>query len=167
MDPYSSHLPVLCCLLKTLKGVPLEVGIGYYSTPIIQSHHGLSLEPERPKDDPHNDWVERLSKTNDYSVTRTIPEDPKQFSFIFIDSYPATSRIHFFYTLRSRSNVFVMHDSNDDGEWEYQYGKIRPYFDTTFDYNPVYPATLIGLLKSDPVVEQALSALPGILKKTG
>jgi protein-L-isoaspartate O-methyltransferase len=136
-DPYSTHLWPLAFWLDRVNPRPLEIGTGYYSTPLIQAQGGLSVEEDQ-------NWLSHMRKFYPQIISpmgRVLSEE--KFGVVLIDSCIEGERVKWLERLRPNGKVFILHDSNPDWDSVYGYSKIRGTFKYARDYADFYPHTLV------------------------
>jgi hypothetical protein len=146
MDGYSTHLPILCnaiqwCLRNIENPRILEIGVGWYSTPVIQMMGGFSFPGDTPEE-----WKDDLSELN--KIYQFSSEDvlEKEWDLVFIDSWPEASRIHYAWLLRNKSKIIILHDSDEEWQSAYNYAclekNLQPSYVST-NYTKFKPNTLV------------------------
>ncbi len=124
MNPHGTHIPVLLACLHRSTGPILELGGGWYSTPLINafSHGRLARTIES-----NPEWFTKISSIGpchpdtmkshqfvlapDYDLA---PLEDQQWAVAFIDHAPAERRIKDIERLRSHSTLIIAHDTEDD-----------------------------------------------------
>lgn len=151
---YGSHIPILSKYLSYLhqtieKPRILELGIGWYSTPVIQMMGGVTYPGSTPFE-----WRSELLRiTYAYSITNQTCLS-KEWDFIFVDSWPEDSRVKFVLQLLDKCPTFMLHDSNDDWEPSMQYSVVKGHFKYVKNYELFYPNTMI--LSQNPIPDLQL-----------
>ncbi len=118
MNPWSTHLPVLKCLMENfrIKRV-LEFGMGDFSTTVFLKHNPkilVSIE--------HNlNWLNKC-KTNrknhvcrfstTQQVNRILETMDEKFDLVFVDG-PSNSRVACIEAAFPKARFIVLHDRND------------------------------------------------------
>lgn len=143
-----SHLPLLIELIKKSEGPILELGTGFYSTPIL---HWLCADMGRK-------LVSYESSKDYFAIARNYITDFHEVNFVedwskidlsghwglaFVDHYPANQRIKEIVRLVDNVDYIVAHDSEPRHDSGYQYSKVAPLFKYRYDYDKFYPHTLI------------------------
>lgn len=143
---YGSHVPILANFITYFKKYNsrmsiLEIGVGWWSTPIIQLAGGVSFIGETTPL-----WTEGLalwkelyddiiSETSMLKIT---------WDLVFVDSWPEASRVEYVMKLYPKVKTFILHDS--DPEWEHAY-KYRELLVDKFPYrlnfDAVKPNTMV------------------------
>lgn len=143
-----SHLPILVKLILNSEGPILELGTGFYSTPVL---HWLCAENNRKlvsyeSSDKYfevakcyiTDWHEV------YFVTDWSKIDISQYwGLVFVDHYPAQQRRLEIARIANNADYIIAHDSELKHDKDYQYSKITPLFKYRRDFNKFYPNTTV------------------------
>ena len=136
VDTYATHLPILAWAARQNRfHVPLEYGSGFYSTAIIQSLRGESVEPDGL-------WCKQLQTIYPRIIHINDWEPKKQYSFILVDSSPEETRSEFVKKYQHLSTLWILHDAVSDWEHIYRYEPLK----RLFNYNKTvgqFPQTLI------------------------
>ena len=155
---FGSHLPMLMKCFEFSDGPILEMGIGEFSTPILnmlcamrQKRHILSLENDR-------EWFEEYRKKyeSDFHKFRFVEnwadEDIESifWSVALIDHRPKNRRRKDILRLKERAYLLVLHDSQPDSEQRhYKYDEIYPHFKYRYDFKDCLPHTTVVSNYSD------------------
>lgn len=144
IDQYATHLPLLATCLAGTDGPVLELGGGWYSTPLIHA-----LCPRRRVVTLEHDaamaaWLaERFA--GDSHVVRHVPDwdaaeepDWNGWELAFIDHAPAERRKTELARLRGNADIIVIHDS-DVGFYGLEPEMAR--FAHRVDYTLLWPHT--------------------------
>ena len=156
LEDYGSHQRLLLRAALRTCGPMLELGVGYYSTPLL---HEIAVAQKRPLVTHDNDpaWVELFRPfAHAYHHVALLDRHDWEnihWGLVFVDHGPrpdqprnsrgllnALDRAQAVLDLMSHTDVFVLHDTQPDVRWEYDWDKILPLFkhvytDTT--YGPV------------------------------
>ena len=127
IDPYATHLPLLVACVAHTKGPVLELGCGLYSTPLL---HALCLDRQLTSLESNVKWYERFVrfKTANHRIEvgldlGSLPN--QQWSVVLVDQQPPNARVLSIIKLRSRVELFVVHDSEHR---RYDYEKVLKEF---------------------------------------
>lgn len=134
MNPFATHIPLLLACLRHTNGPVLELGSGWFSTPLVAAFatdrlvRTIETNPE---------WYERISRLATYQpITRhrhqilfvpdydDAPILDQEWSVVLLDHEPPPRRGHDAQRLRDRCRLMIGHDSEHP---DYGYG---PVFDT-------------------------------------
>ena len=141
MNPYGTHIPILLACLHRTSGPILELGSGWYSTPLINAfaHGRLARTIES---DP--DWFAKISAIGLYHPHTTkshqfifapdfdlAPVKDQRWSVALIDHEPPSRRGGDLERLRDHSDLIIAHDTEHDA---YNY---RPVLDS-FQYQTTF-----------------------------
>ena len=137
-----SHIPILLEVLSKTKGPVLELGAGWYSTPLLywlckeQGRGFVSYETDE-------DWAKNMDGMTQY-VKRydDVPAD-KEWGMVFIDHAPAERRIVDIKRFRELADYIVVHDTEPESKTLYEYYKIFPSFPHKKTYDKHKPHTTI------------------------
>jgi hypothetical protein len=148
MDPYSTHLPVLtAAICRTAKGPVLELGCGYYSTPVL---HEICAVQNRILISADNDksWLEKFEYMQsekhqfycpaDWTKLEVI--DVYRWSVVFIDHHPPLRRKIDIERLQNNADFLVIHDTENP---IYHYEQVLAAFKYRFDYKKLHPWTTV------------------------
>lgn len=114
---YGSFMPGLEWAVQKTTGPILELGAGYFSTPYLHALQRTIITYEYDPD--FADQVEALFGGEGHWVISTFDEVPDiPFSVVLLDC-EGWSRQKFFDRVRARTEVFVVHDTQDPWvKWE-------------------------------------------------
>lgn len=151
-DQYGSHVPFLVrCAIRT-KGPMLELGSGFYSTPVLHEIAQTMNRPLLTLDDSER-W---LAHQNDLCVPPHefgVSEDLRQHSrllkpmnadrwgLVFVDSSPAETRGELVMMLKDIADIIVCHDTEDYHDYVHKYQAAFSTFPHRVDYTRVRPYT--------------------------
>ena len=157
IDPkYGSHLPVLTRLVDLTDGPVLELGMGLWSTPILDL---MCRETGRRLFSYDNDlkWIEENKKWNstfhrvDFVVDwESLPILQTHWSVVLIDHRPAWRRRMEAMKLANSADFILLHDSEPEIERFYRYSSIYPKFKYVYQYTKVRPHTAVLSNFRDP-----------------
>lgn len=150
IERYASHLPVLSFVAMRLHDKidsVLEVGCGYYSTPLLSvlaAGKGLRrtiLESDR-------EWAAQISDLFGVAVTQFNAEElpasvVRQWGLVFIDSAIEAARARHAIRLREYAKVIILHDSNPDWDAHYRYSEIVGEWKHAKQFTKCYPHSLL------------------------
>jgi hypothetical protein len=143
---YSTHIPVLIKALRMTEGAVLEMGAGFFSTPII---HWLCV--------PHRRYVTTLESNTQflelalnfkdtYHRVKSVKnwEEAKiesDWGMAFIDHDPASRRRHDLARLANCARLIVLHDTSPAQDHSFGYKDIYPLFKYIYHYWDIFPGT--------------------------
>lgn len=131
MDAYATHLPILCAAVSLTKGAVLEMGTGWYSTPVL---HALCGDSRRLVSvDTDAVWAERFAhlRTPSHQIITPASYDEchdlllESWDVAFIDHAPALRRIVDIERV-THARYVVIHDAEECRD--YGYSRIIPLF---------------------------------------
>lgn len=167
MNPFATHMPVLLACLRHTTGPILEMGAGFFSTPLINAfavgrlartietdgHWFSTLAPicTRKSFYPHQHQFQYLPDYADATL------EDQFWSVALIDHGPAERRQLDIARLRGRCELLVVHDSESAA---YDYGPALDLFRYRYDYKRMLPWTSV-VSDSDPLdwLDEALQPL--------
>jgi hypothetical protein len=142
---FSSHMPVLMEAVQRTTGAIVELGAGWFSTPLL---HWMCSRTERPlvSVETSPDFYRRLEtfreSWHDVRFVNTWDEAQLEqpWGVAFIDHAPVSRRKEDIKRLANWAEVIVAHDTCDK---RYQYGEVWPLFRWSYQHQ-VRPKTTIG-----------------------
>jgi hypothetical protein len=137
MDPYGTHFQALAAAITISSGDVLELGCGHYSTPLL---HELCRYRKLISYETDPEWLKPFLylSCSWHTFVSQIPLD--KWSVVFVDNAPAERRIPDILSLRERTRLFVVHDTESS---VYDYNKISPKFQYRLDFTTYIPWTTI------------------------
>lgn len=143
MDRWSTHIAPLVRMVSLTNGPVLELGCGYYSTPIL---HAMCLERRLVSAESDFEWMRKFeSLASDLHEFHHILnwKDTKipdsVWDVAFVDHRPALQRKEEIARLVN-SHFVVVHDSEDPS---YEYEESFSLYKYRYDYKFVEPWTTI------------------------
>ena len=150
-DPYASHLPALSFILGRLgpsvRSI-LEVGSGFYSTPLLHAFCAGS-KAEHVILESDETWRNSISSLFDGVIqlfdAESLPDEvvQRQWGLAFIDGPVEASRAQHAIRLKDTADVIVLHDSNPNWDVAYGYSAIIPLWKHAHHFTETYPHTLV------------------------
>lgn len=146
---YGSHLPVIVRVVEATNGPILELGMGTYSTPILDL---LCRESKRllVSYDNDPDWFEKNKAWEcDFHKVYFVDNydkadiDNVHWGVAIIDHKPAERRIIDIERLAQKVNFLIVHDTEETWEKDFHYRSVFPLFKYRYDYTICRPATTI------------------------
>ena len=144
MDAYSTHQRLLLRAALNTTGPILELGCGWYSTLIL---HEVARRQDRLLISEDNDpaWLERVRAkfVTPEHIFRPLSRAGwrEWWGLVFVDHGPppelprnskgllnALDRGQAVLDLMGNADVFVLHDTQPDVRWEYDWDKVLPLF---------------------------------------
>jgi hypothetical protein len=138
-----THLPILAKLLTNINGPILELGCGYFSTPILywsaKANNQLFRSYESNKE-----WaefigypVQYVSTWNDANLSET------KWAIAFIDHGQADLRAEHALMVKDNADFIVLHDTEPENNHWYNFNEIYDQFKYKFNYTQITPHTTI------------------------
>ena len=157
----SSHIPVLIKILENSSGPVLELGCGYFSTPLlywlckVQGREFVSYENDK-------EWARifeaRLVRKDEPPIPNMVhyiddwdraPID-KKWGVAFIDHRPAKRRVRDIKRLAKLADFVVVHDTQPSHEKQYKYHWAFPKYKYIYTFDKVWPYTSVLSNFKDP-----------------
>lgn len=157
MNPFATHMPLLLACLRHTNGPVLELGSGWFSTPLVAAFatdrlvRTIETNPQ---------WYDRVSQIATFQpITHhrhqivyvpdynDAPMDDHQWSVVLLDHEPPPRRGIDALRLKARSQLIIGHDSEHP---DYGYGPAFDAFKYRFTLSSVFPWTTV-VSDSDPL----------------
>jgi hypothetical protein len=160
-------MPVLLACLRRTTGPVLELGSGWFSTPLVAA---FATDRLVRTVETNHEWYDRISRVCTYQpITRhrhqivfvpdynDAPIDDQQWSVVLLDHEPPPRRGVDALRLRDRCQLMIGHDSEHS---DYGYGPAFDTFKYRFTLSSVFPWTTV-VSDTDPLdwIEDALRPL--------
>jgi hypothetical protein len=157
IDGFGSHLPILLWAINATGGPvdpatpasvryefprALEIGTGWYSTAVIQSIGGESVETEEP----FADYI-RQFYPGVVHVSKWVPD--RWYRFAFVDAAEHEHRSRWVSTLSELTDLVLVHDAEAQWWESLGYEEMTHYFPYWKVWEGAAPRTLI--LSNDPI----------------
>ena len=147
-DLSASHLPILIRVIEASQGDMMEIGTGYYSTPIF---HLMAQMTERHCYSYENnpEWYEKAKKyESEYHHIILIDDwnklpSGKRWGIVFVDQSPSQSRRVAIAKYANSADYIVAHDSEIDRQPLYHLERTLLTFKYRFDYKKLVPNTSV------------------------
>ena len=144
---FSSHMPPLMAAINMTDGAVLEMGTGYFSTPVIHwmcvpnKRYVLSLE-----NDPGWEWTRAFA--HEYHDFEMVADWDKvnierPWSVAFIDHGPPERRRIDTLRLADHAQFIVIHDTNGRQDRHYHLHEIFPQFKYVYHFGGRFPQTTV------------------------
>lgn len=157
MNPFSTHIPILLVCLRHTTGPVLELGSGWFSTPVLSTFatgrlvRTVETNPE---------WHSRITQISTYQPITShrhqvvfvpdyndAPMDDHDWSIVFLDHEPPPRRGVDAARLRERIQLIIGHDSEHP---DYGYDPVFEQFKYRFTYSRMMPWTTV-VSDTDPL----------------
>lgn len=125
LDPYSSHIPLLVGAVAATRGKVVELGAGFYSTPVLQAlctaqgRELTTIETDR-------EWLNKFAFEKPCTgLLIDNWEELHRFGSLlecdvaFIDVAPAEARAELIHTMKRWARVIVVHDVEVEQQHNY------------------------------------------------
>ena len=142
-NPSGTHLPYVAKLLQRIDGPILEMGSGFFSTPLLYWHtvkNGQTFRSYESK----KSWAETMGSPvryiQDWSLADT---NEMRWNLVFIDHGQALLRKEHAIAVKDNADYVVLHDTEDKFEATYRYSEVWPHFKHRIDFTDILPHTTI------------------------
>ncbi len=148
---YGSHMPVLAKIMDLSDGPVLELGMGIYSTPLLDM---MCKEQKRELISYDNDpkWFKENEKwTSDYHKVYFVEDwDEIEVELVtshwgvaFIDHKPAKRRKVEMKLLAQHANYVIVHDTEPESDKFFKYTWMHKYYKYQWNYTKARPHTSV------------------------
>jgi hypothetical protein len=169
VNPFATHIPLLLACLQRTSGPVLELGCGWFSTPLLSAFATDRLVRTVETD---RQWHAEISKictlqpctrhrhqivfVPDYDEA---PLEDQQWAIVLLDHEPPSRRGVDALRLRNRCQLMIGHDSQHP---DYGYAPVFDTFRYRFTHSSLFPWTTV-VSDTDPLdwLEDALTPLWG------
>lgn len=145
-----SHFPVLAAAVARTTGPVLELGCGWFSTPMLRllCRH---LHPEHPQwrrlesYDTDKDWAAKFAVPIVKDWTSWQPAE-KHYGVAFVDNSPGESRVGLIKRLKGHARFIIAHDTEADippSGGNYGWAQLNGLFKYAVTFNAFRPWTTI------------------------
>lgn len=144
-----SHLPVLIRIVLMTEGPILELGTGFFSTPVL---HWLCAENKR-------ELVSCESSESFIAVAKNYEADfhevvlikdwakfdieSRHWSIVLVDHAPGPQRKVEFARVANYADYVIVHDTEPKNDRYYHYSEVAPLYKFRWDYDQLYPHTSV------------------------
>ena len=146
----SSHMAVLAKYVLATDGTVLELGSGFFSTPLL---HWLCVDMNRSliTYESNEEWFNQAKRfQNRLHIIRLTDwnlDIKGHYSVAFIDQ-STRNRVPTALYLKDKVDYVIIHDS--DSEHPYHYERLWPHFKYRYDYPKAKPMTTVLSNFKDP-----------------
>ena len=157
-EPFKSsatHLPVLLAAVAQTKGPVLELGSGFYSTPVLHSvlvpakRTLLTIECNEVDVQDGIDFFEMFKHLEgEYHKVRYEKNWTNLYvisylrmflwDVVLVDTAPAESRVDLIKNLKGNAKFIICHDAEEWHDHEYHYSDVIPLFKHCYRYDLGY-----------------------------
>lgn len=143
-----SHLPILVKLVMMTDGPILELGTGFFSTPML---HWLCAEKRRKlvSYDSSEKFIEVAKNyIADFHEIHLVADWSKiniseHWSIVLVDHAPGQQRKVEMARVANNADYVIVHDSEPRNDKYYHYSEVAPLYKYRYDYDKVYPHTSV------------------------
>ena len=146
---YGSHMPVISRFMEATTGPVLELGMGIYSTPLLdllcheEKRELVSYDDDEKWFKENSEWESDYHKVNFTDNYDKIDIESKHWSVVLVDHKPALRRIVEIKRLANNADYVIIHDSEPECDKFFKYSKIYPLFKYRYNYTKCRPNTTI------------------------
>jgi hypothetical protein len=142
-NPSGTHLPYLAKLLQRVDGPILEMGSGFFSTPLLYWHTVMHSQTFRSYES-KKAWADTMGApvqfVQDWSQVNI---NEMRWSLVFIDHGQALLRKDHAIAVKDLTDYVVLHDTEYQHEPTYRYSEVWPHFKHRLDFTDILPHTTI------------------------
>lgn len=142
-NPSGTHLPFVAKLLSNTNGPILEMGSGYFSTPLLY-WTAMANKQQFRSYETKKSWAETMGEpvqfVSDWSQANMTEH---HWAVVFIDHGHALKRKDHAIAVKDSADYIVLHDTEDKHEHIYRYSEVWPHFKHRIDFTSVFPYTTI------------------------
>ena len=176
-DPVGSHAPILAALAAMTRGTIVEMGCGFYSTPLFnliccaQGRNLITFETD-------GEWLKRFEplRSDSHGLFHIQDWDKviadlgqvkgaDRIGLAFVDCKPGEKRADIIRGLRGIAGVVAVHDTETDHATgaNYQYGPAFAEYSyyRTFKWMRPYTTVLVDDLTNAAILKKLIVAWPG------
>lgn len=132
MDLVATHLRSLVTAALRTRGTILELGVGWYSTPVLNAIAEATRRRIVTLDN-NEDWLKQFYPLrSEYHKIELVgfwgdaPLERESYGLVFVDNGQPAEREYLSYRLLDRTDVFVFHDTEEGPA--YGYNRVLPKF---------------------------------------
>jgi len=146
---YGSHMPVIARLVDMTQGPILELGMGIYSTSLldVMCHEGkrtlISYDNDPAWFKENQGWESDYHKVHFVNNYNEADIENTHWSVALVDHRPALRRIIEIKRLAPHAEYIIVHDTEPECDRFFRYSKIYPLFKYRFDYRKCRPHTTV------------------------
>lgn len=153
---YATHIPTLLRLVEATKGPILELGMGIFSTCLLDMMCTLPKRKLVSYDNDRNWFLENEKWVSEFHEVRFLMNwdkadvDNTHWSIVLIDHRPAVRRRVDAVRLKDKADFILLHDSEPEIDRFYRYSGIYKHFKYVYHYTKCLPNTTIVSNFIDP-----------------
>ena len=138
-----THLPYVAKLLQRVQGPILEMGSGYFSTPLLYWHTVMNKTQFRSYES-NKKWAETMGSPVQYIQDWSQANiSEMRWSLAFIDHGQALMRKDHAIAVKDLSDYVVLHDTEQQFENTYRYSEVWPHFKYRRNFTDILPNTTV------------------------
>jgi hypothetical protein len=138
-----THLPYMAKLLQRVQGPILEMGSGYFSTPLLYWHTVMNKTQFRSYES-NKRWAETMGPPVQYIQDWSQANiSEMRWNLAFIDHGQALLRKDHAIAVKDLSDYVVLHDTEQQFENTYRYSEVWPHFKYRKDFTDILPNTTV------------------------
>jgi hypothetical protein len=149
MDSYGSHVLALGPILSKCRGPIIELGMGHYSTTMLNIHSllnsSLVLSVETNADW-YNQFRDLNSETHTLKLVNSYDDvdlESSKWDIAFIDHAPCPRRVIDATRLRFSASIILMHDTEQANSKDYTWELLWDKFKYRYDFKRYTPWTSV------------------------
>jgi hypothetical protein len=144
-----SHLPILIRLVLTTDGPILELGTGFFSTPVL---HWLCAERKRKlvsyESSPKymqvaENYIADFHEVHFVEDWAKIDIESTHWCIVLIDHGPGPQRKVEMARVANNADYVVVHDTEPKSDKYYHYSEVAHLYKHRFDFDKLYPNTSV------------------------
>lgn len=135
---YDSHRPLLWAALEATKGLVIELGIGYGSTPFLSEYCG-SRNRELVSFENNREWFDKIAPKYAHKFHFITEWNVAALTYgyagvVFIDHAPGERRKHDIQAFANKAEILVCHDTEPAADHGYKMRAELKKFKYMIDY---------------------------------
>lgn len=143
-DDYASHLPILALAVHNTEGPIVEIGAGFYSTPMLWGFRKAKNKRAFHSFDQNKDWAKELELFGTQHCQSLLKLPPFDCGLLFVDGpYASKDRGAIVSKWKDFADVIVCHDTQPSvAQSRYAYDFAAFPYQYTYKYTPVWTTIL-------------------------
>lgn len=146
-DHYSTLIPALLKAIRMTRGPVLELGTGYFTTPILHWLCSCRLRNVVSLENNPN-WIaiaRQFLMPGGHEVKLVTnwdrPEYLEEWGLAVVDNDPAITRRNIAPLLAKKTQLVLLHDTSPEQDRAFQFDSVWPHFRYVFHYWDAFPGT--------------------------
>lgn len=142
-------MPVVARFLEETEGPVLELGMGLYSTPLLdllcheEKRELVSYDDDKEWYSQNKEWESDYHKVFLIDNYDEADIENRHWSVVLVDHKPAIRRITEVKRLANKADYIIIHDTEPECDKFFKYSRIYPLFKYKFHYSKTRPHTTI------------------------